>query len=68
MRLLHGMKDVDVPWEVSLAINEKLTSKDVKTILIEEGEHRLSEPKDIEKLLRVLEKTIKSLKPATKAN
>ncbi len=58
VRLLHGIKDVDVPWEISLALNEKIASQDVKTILIENGDHRLSEPADIAKLLRV---TVKML-------
>jgi pimeloyl-ACP methyl ester carboxylesterase len=62
VRLLHGMKDADVPWEVSFSINEKLASRDVKTILIEGGDHRLSEPKDVEKLLRVTAKLLESIK------
>lgn len=61
VRLLHGMKDEDVPWEISLAINEKLASKDVKTILIEDGNHRLSTLTDIKKLLRVTEKLLERL-------
>lgn len=62
VRLLHGMKDEDVPWEVSLSINEKIAGSDVKTILLDEGDHRLSNPKDIEKLLSVTEKMLDSLK------
>lgn len=58
VRLLHGIKDADVPWEVSFSINEKLATRDVRTILIEDGDHRLSEPKDIEKLLRVTGKLV----------
>lgn len=58
VRLLHGMKDEDVPWEVSMAINEKLATQDVKTFLIEEGDHRLSEKPDIEKLQRVTGKLL----------
>lgn len=58
VRLLHGTKDDDVPWEVALQINEKLESVDVKTILIENGGHTLSEPKDIKKILNVLDKMI----------
>lgn len=61
VRLLHGMKDDDVPWEISLAVNEKLASSDVKTILVEEGDHRLSEPADIERLLRVTGKMLEQL-------
>ena len=62
VRLLHGIKDADVPWEVALAINEKIATQDVKTILIDEGDHRLSNPKDIEKLLRVTAKMLDGLK------
>ncbi len=58
VRLLHGMKDEDVPWEVSFSINEKLASQDVKTILVENGDHRLSEPADIEKILRIVGKML----------
>ncbi len=61
VRLLHGTRDSDVPWEVSLSINEKIASQDVKTILIEDGDHRLSTPKDIEKLLRVTGKMVEQL-------
>jgi len=62
VRLLHGLKDDDVPWEVSLSINEKLASQDVKTILIENGDHRLSKPEDIQKLLSITEKMLEKLK------
>jgi pimeloyl-ACP methyl ester carboxylesterase len=58
VRLLHGMKDDDVPWEVSLSINEKLASQDVKAILIENATHRLSEPGDIKKMLSVTAKML----------
>jgi pimeloyl-ACP methyl ester carboxylesterase len=57
VRLLHGTKDEDVPWEVALQINERLASDDVKTILIENGSHTLSEAKDIKKILSVIDKT-----------
>ncbi|MEI7670245.1 MAG: alpha/beta hydrolase, partial [Pseudomonadota bacterium] len=56
--LLHGLKDIDVPWEISLETNKQLSSKDVKTILIENGDHRLSEPSDIKKIISVLGKMI----------
>lgn len=61
VRLLHGMKDTDVPWEVSMSLNEKIASQDVKTILIDDGDHRLSTPKDIERLLSVTGKMLDSL-------
>lgn len=62
VRLMHGIKDEDVPWEVSLALNEKIASQDVKTILIEGGDHRLSQPSDIEKLLSVTVRMLEHIK------
>lgn len=61
MRLLHGTSDDDVPWQVSMAINEKVGTLDVKTILIDNGNHRLSEPEDIKKLLSVTGKLLDGL-------
>ncbi len=58
VRLLHGTKDEEVPWETAIAINRKLASTDVKTILVENGSHSLSEPKDIQKILSVLDKMV----------
>lgn len=50
VRLLHGMKDPDVPWETSMRLAAALDSADVETILVKEGDHRLSMPEDIERL------------------
>ncbi len=58
VRLLHGMKDTDVPFEFSLAINEKILSKDVRVNLLPEGDHRLSTPSDIKILCKTLDKLV----------
>jgi pimeloyl-ACP methyl ester carboxylesterase len=50
VRLLHGMKDPDVPWDTSLALAGALESADVDVILAKEGDHRLSTPADLERL------------------
>ena len=47
IRLLHGMSDADVPYEVSLRLAEHVVSDDVEVILIKGGDHRLSTPKDL---------------------
>jgi pimeloyl-ACP methyl ester carboxylesterase len=47
VRLLHGQNDADVPWRNSLALADKLRSADVQTILVKDGDHRLSRPEDI---------------------
>ena len=50
VRLLHGMKDPDVPWDTSLALAGALKSTDVDVIFAKEGDHRLSTPADLERL------------------
>ena len=51
VRLLHGQRDPDVPWEISLKLASALASDDVETRLIKDGDHRLSRPDDIAILL-----------------
>lgn len=47
VRLLHGMKDPDVPWQWSPKIAEKLVAADTRVVLVKDGDHRLSRPQDI---------------------
>lgn len=51
VRLLHGLADADVPWRISLALTDKLRSADVQTILVKDGDHRLSRERDIALLI-----------------
>lgn len=55
VRLLHGQRDPDVPWELALTLAEQLHSDDVQVTLIKDGDHRLSRDADIALLLRTLE-------------
>lgn len=55
VRLLHGQRDPDVPWELALTLAEQLHSDDVQVTLIKDGDHRLSRDSDIALLLRTLE-------------
>lgn len=54
-RLIHGQRDPDVPWEHSLTLAGLLRSDDVQTLLVKDGDHRLSRPQDIALILRVIE-------------
>jgi hypothetical protein len=47
VRLLHGRKDADVPWEISVALAETLDTDDVQLTLLWDGDHRLSRDGDI---------------------
>ena len=55
VRILHGMKDADVPWRHALTIVEALSSSDVVLSLAKNGDHRLSEDDDIERLTTTVE-------------
>lgn len=55
VRILHGMKDEAVPWQLSLNLVENLTSQDVRLIYVKNGDHRLSEPQDLTLLTQTLE-------------
>ncbi|GAO40049.1 putative hydrolase [Sphingomonas changbaiensis NBRC 104936] len=53
VRLLHGQRDPDVPWHHSTHLAGQLRSADVQTILVKDGDHRLSRPQDLDLLIRV---------------
>ena len=54
VRLLHGQRDGDVPYKVSLDLAAALHSADVQVTVIKDGDHRLSRDADIALLLRTV--------------
>lgn len=58
VRLIHGQRDPDVPWEISLKLAQYLRSSDVQTILIKDGDHRLSRGQDVALLIDVVAKLV----------
>jgi len=55
IRLIHGQRDEDVPWEISLKLAAVLRSGDVQVTLIKDGDHRLSRDQDIAGLLALVD-------------
>lgn len=55
VRLIHGMRDADVPYGVSIELAQKLQSEDVRVELVKDGDHRLSREQDLALLTRQLE-------------
>jgi pimeloyl-ACP methyl ester carboxylesterase len=51
VRLLQGQLDETVPVSVALRLGRALRSADVQTIIVKDGDHRLSRPGDIALLL-----------------
>jgi pimeloyl-ACP methyl ester carboxylesterase len=58
VRLLHGQRDRDVPWQTSLQVAERLTAENVRVLLIKDGEHDLSRPADIAQAFGTLDELI----------
>jgi dipeptidyl aminopeptidase/acylaminoacyl peptidase len=54
VRILQGVKDPDVPWQHAFDLVARLAQDDVVLTLVKDGDHRLSRPEDIERMLRVV--------------
>jgi len=50
VRILHGLLDDAVPWRESLTLMDKLASTNVRITYVKDGDHRLSEPDQLEML------------------
>ncbi len=51
VRILQGAQDPDVPWRHAFALTERLPSDDVVLTMIRDGDHRLSRPQDIARII-----------------
>jgi pimeloyl-ACP methyl ester carboxylesterase len=51
VHVLQGVQDPDVPWRHALELMARFARDDVVLTLIKDGDHRLSRPEDIERLL-----------------
>lgn len=51
VRILQGGEDPDVPWRHALELAQAIKSPDVVFSLIKDGDHRLSRPQDIARLI-----------------
>ena len=54
VHILQGVEDPDVPWRHAQELVSRLAFDDVVLTLIEDGDHRLSRPQDIDRLLRTV--------------
>jgi pimeloyl-ACP methyl ester carboxylesterase len=62
VRLVHGLQDADVPWATSQKISGCLQSADVETTFVKNGDHRLSIPSDLDRLQRILDALLQTVK------
>src|SRR6202165_5623071 len=49
--ILQGAQDPDVPWQHAFALAHRLPKDDVVLTVIQDGDHRLSRPQDIARIL-----------------
>jgi pimeloyl-ACP methyl ester carboxylesterase len=54
VRILQGVQDVDVPWNHAVELTSRLAQDDVVLTLVKDGDHRLSRPEDIERLIKAV--------------
>ena len=55
VRILQGAKDPDVPWKHAFALAHRLPADDVVLTVIQDGDHRLSRPQDIARIIAAVE-------------
>jgi len=51
VRIVQGVEDPDVPWQHAVELTSRLASDDVVLTLVKDGDHRLSRPEDIERMI-----------------
>jgi pimeloyl-ACP methyl ester carboxylesterase len=51
VRILQGVQDPDVPWQHAVELTSSFAQDDVVLTLVKDGDHRLSRPEDIERLI-----------------
>jgi pimeloyl-ACP methyl ester carboxylesterase len=54
VRILQGVQDPDVPWNHAVALTSRLAQDDVVLTLVKDGDHRLSRPEDLERLIKAV--------------
>jgi pimeloyl-ACP methyl ester carboxylesterase len=54
VRLVHGDSDEEVPLEVAMKTMQELRSANVQLLIVKGGGHRLSEPHEIDALMRTV--------------
>ena len=51
VRILQGAQDPDVPWQHAFKLAQRLPAEDVVLTMIQDGDHRLSRPQDIARIM-----------------
>jgi pimeloyl-ACP methyl ester carboxylesterase len=55
VRIFQGRQDPDVPWQHAMTLVSHMPGDDVVLTMIQDGDHRLSRPQDISRILAAVE-------------
>jgi pimeloyl-ACP methyl ester carboxylesterase len=58
VHLIHGQRDEDIKWEKSIEIAEKIQHGNVVVSLVNGGDHRLSSPTDLQRMIAAIKSMI----------
>lgn len=61
VRILQGLQDKSVPWQHAKRLMDVLRSDDIEMTLVKRGDHSLSTPSDLARLIDTLERMISCL-------
>ncbi|XP_078077792.1 palmitoyl-protein thioesterase ABHD10, mitochondrial-like [Mustelus asterias] len=61
VRLIHGLEDTHIPWQISMKVAEIVLAKDVDVILRKHGQHQMSEKDDIKLIINTIDDVIDKL-------
>jgi len=65
VHILQGQKDEPVPWQHARKLVDLIESDDVEFTLVKNGDHRLSEPDDIARMLKSAERLCQKIEVAS---
>lgn len=60
VHFIHGMQDIDVPYEISMLTAKKIKSQQIAIKLVKDGDHKLSRSNDIQLIASSLEEILVS--------
>ncbi|WP_375457596.1 alpha/beta fold hydrolase [uncultured Enterovirga sp.] len=63
VHIIQGVQDPDVPWEHAMRLVERLPGDAVQLTLVRDGDHRLSRPEDLDRLVHVVASAVRNAAP-----
>ena len=65
IRILLGVQDPDVPWNHAVELVARIARDDVVLTLVKDGDHRLSRPEDLDRLLHAIRELSNDIQTVT---